>query len=81
MVIFVILKWYKLLYYKEILSIYWMTLVSDEQPPHYFLILLSVALVTCVLELSSKQHRPRREKTCLLSFLNQSLRLNRLARN
>ena len=27
MVIFVMLKWYKLLYYKEILSIYWMTLV------------------------------------------------------
>ena len=25
--IFVMLKWYKLLYYKEILSIYWMTLV------------------------------------------------------
>ena len=33
-----------------------------------FLILLSVALVVCVLELSSKQHRPRREKTCLLDF-------------
>ena len=28
MVIFVMLKWYKLLYYKEILSIYWMTLVA-----------------------------------------------------
>ena len=27
MVIFVMLKWYKLLYNKEILSIYWMTLV------------------------------------------------------
>ena len=49
-----------------------------------FLILLSVALVICVLERSSKQHRPRREKTFLLGFqqvLNQSLRLNRLARN
>ena len=33
-----------------------------------FLILLSVVLVICVLELSSKQHRPRREKTCLLAF-------------
>ena len=29
MVIFVMLKWYKLLYYKEILSIYWMTLVCQ----------------------------------------------------
>ena len=29
MVKFVILKWYKLLYYKEILSIYWMTLVAS----------------------------------------------------
>ena len=27
MVIFAMLKWYKFLYYKEILSIYWMTLV------------------------------------------------------
>ena len=42
--------------------------ISDEQPPHYFLILLSVALVICVLELSNKQHRPRREKTCLLGI-------------
>ena len=43
--------------------------ISDEQPPQYiFLILLSVALVICVLELSSKQHWPRREKTCLLGF-------------
>ena len=44
--------------------------ISDEQPPHYilFLILLSVALDVFVLVLSSKQHRPRREKTCLLGF-------------
>ena len=25
-------------------------------------------IIICVLELSSKQHRPRREKTCLLGF-------------
>ena len=30
MVIFVMLKWYKLLYYKESLSIYWMTLVINQ---------------------------------------------------
>ena len=30
MVIFVMLKWYKLLYYKEILSIYLMTLVKED---------------------------------------------------
>ena len=45
-----------------------------------FFILLSVALEVFVLELSSKQHRPRREKTCLLGVSNQSLRLNRLER-
>ena len=50
-----------------------------------FLILLSVALEVFVLELSSKQHRPCREKTCLLGVRqsesqNQSLRLNRLDR-
>ena len=50
------------------------------------LYLYTIALVIYVLELSSKQHRPRREKTCPLGFptkrvLNQSLRLNRLARN
>ena len=62
--------------------------ISDEQPPHHiilFLILLSVALDVFVLKLSSKQHRPRPEKTCLLGFptkrvSNQSLWLNRLDR-
>ena len=29
MAIIVMVKWYKLLYYKEILSIYWMTLIDD----------------------------------------------------
>ena len=45
-----------------------------------FLILLSVALEVFVLELSSKQHRPRREKTCLLGFRQSESRLNRLDR-
>ena len=58
--------------------------ISDEQPPHYFLILLSVALVICVLELSSKQHRPRREKICLLGFRHSEFKpvslANRLAK-
>ena len=34
MVIFVILKWYKFLYYKEILSIYWMALVQPFYDKH-----------------------------------------------
>ena len=60
--------------------------IYDDSLLIIFLILLSVALVICVLELSSKQHRPRREKTCLLGFqqsefLTASLRLDRLARN
>ena len=51
----------------------------------FVLILLSVALEIFVLELSSKQHRPRPEKTCLLGFQqkrvsNQSLWLNVLDR-
>ena len=33
-VIFVMLKWYKLLYYKEILSIYWMTRVDLKIKPN-----------------------------------------------
>ena len=37
MVIFVILKWYKLLYYKKILSIYWMTLVELAWFMHFFI--------------------------------------------
>ena len=45
-----------------------------------FLILLSVALEVFVLELSSKQYRPRREKTCLLGFRQSESRLNRLDR-
>ena len=45
-----------------------------------FFILLSVALEVFVLELSSKQHRPRREKTCLLGFLQSESQLNRLDR-
>ena len=45
-----------------------------------FLILLSVALEVFVLELSSKQHRPQREKTCLLGFGKRESRLNRLDR-
>ena len=45
-----------------------------------FLILLSVALEVFVLELSSKQHRPRREKTCLLGFRQSESRPNRLDR-
>ena len=34
--------------------------IYDDSLLTIFLILLSVALVICVLELSSKQHRPRR---------------------
>ena len=45
-----------------------------------FLILLFVALGVFVLELSSKQHMPRREKTCLLGFRQRESRLNRLDR-
>ena len=38
MVIFVMLKWYKTNYYKDILSIYWMTLVFNQYISvfHYF---------------------------------------------
>ena len=58
--------------------------IYDDSLLIIFLILLSVALVICVLELSSKQQRPQREKTCLLGFQQSefqtaSLRLNRLA--
>ena len=50
--------------------------------PHFicFFLLLSVALEVLVLELSSKKHRPRREKTCFLGFRQSESQLNRLDR-
>ena len=32
------------------------------------------AIIICVLELSRKQHRPRREKTCLLGFRQSEIK-------
>ena len=42
MVIFVMLKCYKLLYYKEILSIYWMTLVFESNQVTNDLVVLAI---------------------------------------
>ena len=54
--------------------------VNISSSLYMFLISLSVALEVFVLELSRKQHRPRREKTCLLGFRQSESRLNRLDR-